>query len=80
MSGDGLCRRHNKFPSAINGKGFKPLADYVYSLGLKFGVHLMRGIPRQAVAAKTSCPTIVRGCDPPLLMRLLSTCFATSGS
>ncbi len=43
----------NKFPSSINGKGFKPLADYVHSLGLKFGVHLMRGIPRQAVAAKT---------------------------
>ena len=43
----------NKFPSAMDGKGFKPLADYVHSLGLKFGVHLMRGIPRQAVAAKT---------------------------
>ena len=43
----------NKFPSAIDGKGFKPLADYVHSLGLKFGVHLMRGIPRQAVAART---------------------------
>jgi alpha-galactosidase len=43
----------NKFPSAADGKGFKPLADYVHGLGLKFGVHLMRGIPRQAVAAKT---------------------------
>jgi alpha-galactosidase len=42
----------NKFPSAVDGKGFKPLADYVHSLGLKFGVHLMRGIPRQAVKAK----------------------------
>jgi alpha-galactosidase len=42
----------NKFPSAANGQGFKPLADYVHSLGLKFGVHLMRGIPRQAVDAK----------------------------
>jgi hypothetical protein len=43
----------NKFPSAANGQGFKPLADYVHSLGLKFGVHVMRGIPRQAVAANT---------------------------
>jgi alpha-galactosidase len=43
----------NKFPSAMNGNGFKPLADYVHSLGLKFGLHLMRGIPRQAVYAKT---------------------------
>ena len=38
-----------KFPSAANGKGFKPLADYIHKLGLKFGIHIMRGIPRQAV-------------------------------
>ncbi len=43
----------NKFPSAVAGAGFKPLADYVHSLGLQFGLHLMRGIPRQAVAAQT---------------------------
>ena len=41
----------NRFPSAASGNGFKPLADYVHSLGLKFGIHLMRGIPRQAVRA-----------------------------
>lgn len=39
----------NRFPSAANDAGFKPLADYVHSRGLKFGVHLMRGIPRLAV-------------------------------
>jgi len=39
----------NRFPSSTNGAGFKPVADYVHSLGLKFGIHLMRGIPRQAV-------------------------------
>ena len=44
----------NKFPSASDGKGFKPLADYVHGRGLKFGVHLMRGIPRQAVNTRTS--------------------------
>ncbi|MCU0322011.1 MAG: glycoside hydrolase family 27 protein [Chitinophagaceae bacterium] len=38
-----------RFPSSANGKGFKPLADYIHSLGLKFGIHVMRGIPRQAV-------------------------------
>jgi alpha-galactosidase len=38
-----------RFPSAAGGAGFKPLADYVHSLGLKFGIHIMRGIPRQAV-------------------------------
>lgn len=43
----------NRFPSAANGKGFKPLADYIHALGLKFGIHIMRGIPRQAVHANT---------------------------
>lgn len=39
-----------RFPSSANGVGFKPLADYIHSLGLKFGIHIMRGIPREAVA------------------------------
>jgi alpha-galactosidase len=39
----------NRFPSSAAGAGFKPLADYVHSKGLKFGIHIMRGIPRQAV-------------------------------
>jgi hypothetical protein len=39
----------NRFPSAAGGGGFKELSDYVHSLGLRFGIHLMRGIPRQAV-------------------------------
>jgi len=42
----------NRFPSAAGGRGFKPLADYVHSKGLKFGIHIMRGIPRLAVARK----------------------------
>ena len=42
-----------KFPSAEGGKGFKPLADYVHSKGLRFGIHIMRGIPRQAVDQNT---------------------------
>ena len=44
----------NRFPSSSEGKGFKPLADYVHSLGLKFGIHIMRGIPRQAVHRNTA--------------------------
>lgn len=39
----------HSYASAANGKGFKPLADYVHSLGLKFGIHILRGIPRFAV-------------------------------
>jgi len=37
-----------KFPSSVGGAGFKPLADKIHGLGLKFGIHAMRGIPRQA--------------------------------
>jgi alpha-galactosidase len=38
-----------RFPSSANNNGFKPVADYVHSLGLKFGIHILRGIPKQAV-------------------------------
>lgn len=47
-----------RFPSSHNGLGFKPLADYIHSLGLKFGIHIMRGIPR--IAAHNHCPIL--GC------------------
>jgi len=42
----------NRFPSAKDGKGFKPLADYVHNKGLKFGIHIMRGVPKKAVEDK----------------------------
>ena len=45
-----------RFPSAIGGNGFKPIADYIHGKGLKFGIHVMRGIPRQAWAA--NCPIL----------------------
>ena len=43
----------NRFPSAANGAGFKKLADQIHARGMKFGIHLMRGIPRQAVRLNT---------------------------
>jgi hypothetical protein len=52
MDGYGrLMPAPNRFPSAADGRGFKPLADYVHSKGLKIGIHIMRGIPRRAVDA-----------------------------
>jgi len=39
----------NRFPSAAGGQGFKPLADYLHAKGLKFGIHIMRGVPVVAV-------------------------------
>ncbi len=44
----------NRFPSSAGGKGFKPLADYLHAKGLKFGIHIMRGIP--VVAVKDNLP------------------------
>lgn len=49
----------DRFPSAADGKGFGPLAEYVHSLGLKFGIHIMRGIPRKAAYLRTK----IKGCD-----------------
>ncbi len=42
----------NRYPSAAGGLGFKPIADKIHEMGLKFGIHIMRGIPRQAVHAR----------------------------
>lgn len=42
-----------RFPSAADGKGFKPIADYVHSKGMKFGIHIMRGIHRVATHNET---------------------------
>ncbi|MGN0142963.1 MAG: glycoside hydrolase family 27 protein [Roseburia sp.] len=49
----------NRFPSSVGGAGFKPLANYIHSLGLKFGIHIMRGIPRIAAHQHTA----VKGCN-----------------
>lgn len=48
-----LIPAENRFPSSAGGQGFKPLADAVHAMGLKFGIHIMRGIPRQAVHNNT---------------------------
>jgi len=54
-----LIPAENRFPSSAGGKGFAPLAEYIHSLGLKFGIHIMRGIPRQAVHRNTA----IKGTD-----------------
>ncbi|MFI3214787.1 MAG: glycoside hydrolase family 27 protein [Eubacteriales bacterium] len=42
-----------RFPSAADGKGFSVIAEKMHDMGLKFGIHMMRGIPRQAVHSNT---------------------------
>jgi alpha-galactosidase len=46
----------NRFPSSANGNGFKPLGDYIHSKGLKFGIHMMRGVP--VLAVKNNSPIL----------------------
>jgi alpha-galactosidase len=48
-----LVPDEKKFPSAARGGGFRMLADSIHRKGLKFGIHIMRGIPRQAVERNT---------------------------
>ncbi len=40
----------SKYPNANGDLGFKPLADQIHAMGLKFGIHIMRGIPRKSVS------------------------------
>lgn len=54
-----LLPDQKRFPSSAGGNGFKTLADRIHSMGLKFGIHIMRGIPR--AAAHNHLP--VYGCD-----------------
>ncbi len=53
----------NRFPSAAGGAGFKPLADAVHALGLKFGIHIMRGLPRMAAHRKLPIAESEFTCD-----------------
>lgn len=54
-----LIPAENRFPSSAGGKGFKPIADKIHAMGLKFGIHILRGIPRQAVHRNTA----IKGTD-----------------
>lgn len=42
-----------RWPSSNGGRGLKPIADRVHAMGLKFGIHVMRGISTQAVKDNT---------------------------
>jgi len=43
----------SKWPSSTGGVGLKAVADQVHAMGLLFGIHIMRGIPRKAVTANS---------------------------
>jgi len=43
----------NRFASAKGTAGFKAVSDSVHARGLKFGIHIIRGIPKKAVEKNT---------------------------
>jgi len=65
VDGNGrLLPSPNRFPSAADGKGFKPLADELHAMGFRFGIHVMRGIPRLGVNANAPIEgTVLRASD-----------------
>lgn len=44
----------SRFPSEGGANGIKVLADYVHSLGMRFGIYVTPGISKQAVAKNTA--------------------------
>ena len=62
----------NRFPSAAGGRGFGPIAEQIHAMGLKFGIHILRGIPRQAVHRNT--PTVTPGVTARMIAQGYSVC------
>jgi hypothetical protein len=44
-----LIPDRRRFPSMREGEGFKALANWTHAQGLLFGIHIVRGIPKEAV-------------------------------
>ncbi|KAF8390520.1 hypothetical protein HHK36_025047 [Tetracentron sinense] len=51
----------DRWPSSRGGKGFTEIATKVHRMGLKFGIHVMRGISTQAVNANTPILDTIKG-------------------
>ncbi|XP_062158370.1 alpha-galactosidase [Alnus glutinosa] len=51
----------DRWPSSKGGKGFTEVAKKVHNMGLKFGIHVMRGISTQAVNANTPILDTISG-------------------
>ncbi|KAI3905431.1 hypothetical protein MKW98_013229 [Papaver atlanticum] len=50
-----------RWPSSKGGEGFSEVAKKVHAMGLKFGIHVMRGISTQAVNANTPILDTIKG-------------------
>ncbi|KAI4340680.1 hypothetical protein MLD38_025490 [Melastoma candidum] len=51
----------DRWPSCRNGKGFTDIAQKVHDMGLKFGIHVMRGISTQAFDANSPIHDSIKG-------------------
>jgi hypothetical protein len=79
-----LIPAENRFPSSAGRRGFGPIADKIHRMGLKFGIHIMRGIPRQAIhgraAVKGPGQTADRIADPFSICRWNSDMYGVDAS
>lgn len=53
----------DRWPSSRGGNGFTEVAKKVHSMGLKFGIHVMRGISTQAFNANTPILNVEKVCS-----------------
>ena len=67
-----LVPAENRFPSAADGQGFAPIAKKIHDMGLRFGIHILRGVPRQAVHRNT--PTVTPGVTARMIAQNYSVC------
>ncbi|KAK8928861.1 Alpha-galactosidase [Platanthera zijinensis] len=51
----------DRWPSSRSGQGFKEVAQKVHDMGLKFGIHLMRGISLEAVNSNRTILDVTTG-------------------
>lgn len=68
----------DRWPSSKGGKGFSEVAKKVHDMGLKFGIHVMRGISAQAVNANTpilDTSKVLSSCKTETYLCLLSCCI-----
>jgi hypothetical protein len=65
---DDYCRPQpdpERWPSSRNGTGFRAVAAKVHAMGLKFGIHIMRGT--STFAASQNC--LIKGAQPEARIR-----------
>lgn len=70
----------HRWPSSANGNGFKTVADKVHALGLKFGIHIMRGVSDTFTLMRQEalCSHLTPVCCPHVCLQITTTALAAN--